>query len=166
MNKKFLSGGTFGLVFLAACFSGMPTRVAAGVYDDCTAWYHFDYAPNYNSATSNVAKINEIRDQRDWGTAATKGTSGMHATAVNGPLGGPQWTNCPVACPAGGERYGDYSMWFQPATNGAGLIWNDSITVSNLKLPGSSTIVTRFLWNGFTDKRHRERHHGGRAQAL
>ena len=150
MKKTFRAVGAFGFVSLVACFSGIPLRAGAGVYDDCAAWYHFDYAPNYNSATSNVAKINEIRDQRDWGTAATKGTGGKHATAVNGPFGGPQWTNCPVACPAGGERYGDYSMWFQPATNGAGQIWNDSISVSNLKLPGSSSIVTRFLWNGFT----------------
>ena len=150
MKKMFHAVEAFSLISIIAYLSGTPLSAAGGVYDDCTAWYHFDYAPNYNSATSNVAKIDEIRDQRDWGTVATKGATGKHATAVNGPIGGPQWTNCPVACPAGGERYGDYSMWFQPATNGAGLIWNDSISVSSLKLPGSSTIVTRFLWNGFT----------------
>ena len=142
--------GSFGLMSLAACLSGMPSISSGGVYDDCTAWYHLDYAPNYNSATSNFAKVDEIRDQRDWGTAATKGTGGKHATAVNGPFGGPQWTNCPVVCPAGGEKYGAYSLLFQPATNSAGLIWNDSFSVPTLKLPGSSAIVTRFLWNGFT----------------
>jgi len=122
----------------------------AGVYDDAAAWWHFDYAPNYDPARTNVAQLNDIRDQMDWGTAAVKGASGKHATAVHGPLGGPEWTNCAVACPAGGQKYGDYSMWFHPVTNGLEQVYPDSIQVSNLNLPGSSTIVTRFFWNGFS----------------
>ncbi len=140
----------FSLIALAALCAGLPGRAAAGVYDDCAAWYHLDYAPTYDPTTNNVAKLDEIRDQRDWGTAALKGAGGKHATAIHGPLGGPQWTNCPVACPAGGQKYGAYSMLFQPMTNGLGQTLPDCFQVPTLKLPGSSSIVTRFLWNGFT----------------
>lgn len=138
------------LVMLVLSFIGGVERAHAGVYDDCAAWWHFDYAPNYTLATTNVARVNEIRDQRDWGTAATKGSTGKHASAVYGPIGGPEWTNCPVVCPAGGQKYGDYSLLFHPATNGLGQVLPDAVTVSNLRLTNSATIVTRFLWNGFT----------------
>jgi hypothetical protein len=152
MNNLFRSGKILGLGFFAACFSGMPTRAAAGVYDDCTAWYHFDYAPNYTPGASNVVAISEIRDQRNWGTAATKGTGGYHATGLVGPLGGPQWTNAPVEAVgncAGGGKYGNLSVRFEPLTNGLGQTYPPAIQVSNLQLPGSSTIIARFLWDGF-----------------
>jgi hypothetical protein len=137
-------------MFLGA---SLPTRATAGVYDTVAAWWHFDYAPNYTQGASNVVAINEIRDQRSWGTAATKGAGGYHATGMVGPLGGPQWTNAPVA-PfgnyAGGGKYGNLSLRFEPLTNDLGQIYPPAIQVSNLRLPGSSTIITRFMWDGFT----------------
>ena len=135
-----------GLVFL-------PEPASAGVYDDCKAWYHFDYATNYTVGASNIVALNEIRDQRNWGTAAAKGAGGYHATGVTGPLGGPQWTNAPVAPAgnyAGGGKYGNLSARFEPLTNGLGHVYPPAIMVSNLQLPGSSTIIARFMWDGFT----------------
>ena len=141
------------LVTLAFLCAISPIRATAGVYDDCKAWYHFDYAPNYTPGGSNVVAINEIRDQRSWGTASTKGAGGFHATGMVGPLGGPQWTNAPVA-PfgnyAGGGKYGNLSARFEPLTNGLGQTCPPAIQVSNLQLPGSSTIIARFMWDGFT----------------
>jgi len=150
MKKAVRVFGSVSLVLFSAGLAGVPVRTAAGVYDDCAAWWHLDYAPSYDPTTNNVAKLNEIRDQRDWGTAALKGAGGKHATAIHGALGGPQWTNCPVVSPAGGRKYGEYSMLFQPTTNTLGQILPDCFQSSALKLPGSSSIVTRFLWNGFT----------------
>lgn len=120
----------------------------AGVYDDAAAWWHLDYAPQYNPAETNVAVIDEIRDQLDWGTAAAKGSGGHHATAIRGPLGGPLWIQAPVVCPAGGQRFGDYSLMFTQETNALGQIWPDAVKIDNFKLGGSSAIVTRFYWNG------------------
>ena len=132
------------------CFSG---QALAGVYDDCKAWYHFDYAPNYTPGAANVMVTNEIRDQRYWGSAASEGSGGYHATGVTGPLGGPQWTNAPVA-PfdnyAGGGKYGNFSARFEPLTNALGQIYPVGIMVGNLQLAGSCSIVTRFMWDGFT----------------
>ncbi len=79
MKKVFLFAST------AACLGGAPVRAVAGVYDDCAAWWHFDYDPNGNG----LADTDEIRDQRDWGTAATKGATGHHASFSHGPLGTP-----------------------------------------------------------------------------
>lgn len=145
------------LTFLSASISIaslalLPAQASAGVYDDCKAWYHFDYATNYTPGAANVVATNEIRDQRSWGYAAAKGAGGYHATGLTGPLGGPQWTNAPVA-PfgnyAGGGKYGNLSARFEPLTNELGQIYPPAIMVSNLQLPGSSTIITRFLWDGF-----------------
>ena len=72
---------------VSPCFSH------AGVYDDAAAWWHFDYDPNHDPLAVNVAAADEIRDQRDWGTAAVKGAGGRHASGVRGVLGGPLWTN-------------------------------------------------------------------------
>lgn len=129
-----------------------PAPASAGVYDDCKAWYHFDYATNYTVGASNVVSLNEIRDQRSWGSAAVKGAGGYHATGITGPLGGPQWTNAPVmpfGNSAGGGKYGNLSVRFEPLTNGTGQIYPPAIQVSNLQLPGSSTIIARFMWDGF-----------------
>ena len=119
-----------------------PAR--AGVYDDCAAWWHFDYDANSN----RLAETGEIRDQRDWGTAAAKGSTGRHAAFSYGPLGTPAWTN-DVASAAGGDRYGGMSMAFAALTNGSALCWPDTFWVTNFVLKGSATIVTRFRWDGF-----------------
>ena len=148
--------GSFAVFRVSVIFAGVAClltgRASAGVYDDCKAWYHFDFATNYTVGSSNVINVNEIRDQRSWGSAATKGAGGYHATSVTGPIGGPQWTNAPVMpfgnC-AGGGKYGNLSARFEPLTNGLGQTYPPAILVSNLQLPGSSTIVTRFMWDGF-----------------
>ena len=138
--------------FLILGLAAAPASLSAGVYDDCKAWYHFDYATNYTVGASNIVTVNEIRDQRSWGSASVKGPGGYHATSITGPLGGPQWTNAPVAPSgnyAGGGKYGNLSVRFEPLTNGLGQTYPPAIQVSNLQLPGSSTIITRFLWDGF-----------------
>jgi len=140
---------------LTAAFTGLgalfflPAGTAtAGVYDDAAAWWHLDYDPNYNPAVTNVALLDEIRDQRDWGTTAAKGSTGKHATGIRGPLGGPLWTNAPVVCPAGGQRYGGFSLSFKQATNALGQIFPEAIKIENFRLNDSSAIVTRFYWDG------------------
>jgi hypothetical protein len=148
--RSFVHVGSFVLI---VGLVGSPACGTAGVYDDCTAWYHFDYATNYTEGASNVVSLNEIRDQRSWGSASTNGVGGYHATGLTGPLGGPQWTNAPVAPfdnSAGGGKYGNLSVRFEPLTNDLGQIYPPAIQVSNLQLPGSSTIITRFLWDGLT----------------
>ena len=79
-----------GPVVLCASLLGVlsPGFSQAGVYDDTAAWWHFDYDPNHDPQAVNVAAADEIRDQRDWGTAAVKGASGRHASGVRGVLGG------------------------------------------------------------------------------
>ncbi|HRR34854.1 MAG TPA: hypothetical protein P5026_12185 [Kiritimatiellia bacterium] len=117
-----------------------------GVYDDCVAWWHFDYDPNANGK----ADLDEIRDQRDWGTTAVKGSTGKHATAVNGASGGPQWIDTPEATPAGGQNFGRKSMLFQTAVDSQTTnCWPDTFRVSNLQLAGDVTLVTRFRWDGY-----------------
>ena len=85
-----------GALGLMVGLAALPEQAVAGVYDDCKAWYHFDFATNYVQGAANVISTNEVRDQRSWGSAATKGVGGYHATGATGPLGGPQWTNAPV----------------------------------------------------------------------
>lgn len=152
MNKAFDFLTYVSVSVLIVSFYTLPAPVTAGVYDDCKAWYHFDFATNYTVGAANIVNVNEIRDQRSWGSASVKGPGGYHATSITGPLGGPQWTNAPVAPSgnyAGGGQYGNLSVRFEPLTNGLGQIYPPAIQVSNLQLPGSSTIITRFLWNGF-----------------
>jgi len=127
-----------------------PCTSHAGVYDDAAAWWHFDYDPDYNPDAVNVATADDIRDQRAWGSASTKGAGGRHASGVRGVLGGPLWTHAPVVCPAGGRRYGALSLRFQQETNELGQVCPDSIKIDNFRLTGSSAIVTRFLWDGIT----------------
>jgi hypothetical protein len=122
----------------------------AGVYDDTAAWWHLDYDPDHIPAATNAAQISDIRDQRNW--TATSGAT--VPSAIGGEYGGPLWTNAPVVCPAGGRAYG-MSLWFPQITNEqvigtsvTNAIKVDAIQFSNLKLGGSSTIVTRFLWDG------------------
>lgn len=141
-SGSVLSGFHF-LVF-ALLAAGGVWRSEAGVYDDCAAWWHFDYDANSNG----LADTDEIRDQCDWGTAAAKGSSGHHATSSYGPLGTPAWTNDAVS-PAGGDLYGHMSMRFAALTNGSAQCWPDTFKVSNFLLTGSATIVTRFRWDGF-----------------
>lgn len=152
MNKAFGFRTCLRMSVLIAVSCALTASVKAGVYDDCKAWFHFDFATNYTVGAANVVSVNEIRDQRSWGSAAVKGPGGYHASGITGPLGGPQWTNAPVASSgnyAGGGKYGNLSVRFEPLTNGLGQIYPPAIQVSNLQLPGSSTIVTRFLWDGF-----------------
>ena len=146
--------GSFSLLSASILiFESAFVPAHAGVYDDCKAWYHFDYATNYTPGEANIIATNEIRDQRSWGSASVKGPGGYHATGLTGPLGGPQWTNAPVmpfGNSAGGGKYGNLSARFEPLTNGLGQIYPPAVQISNLQLPGSSTIITRFLWDGFT----------------
>lgn len=125
-----------------------PGPASAGVYDDTAAWWHLNYDPDYTPGAANVAVTNDIRDQRDWGTAAAKGATGKHATSLTGADGGPQWTNAPVVCPASGQRYDGLSLYFQPSTNGSGAIWPDAAKINAFRLGGSSAIITRFRWDG------------------
>ena len=120
-------------------------NVSAGVYDDAVAWWHLDYAPGL--ATNNVAQLTDIRDQRAWGTTASPHGNGRNATAIGGEDGGPLWTNAPVVCPAGGQAY-PLSLHFRQITNSVGQLCPDAIKFENLRLGGSCTIVTRFLWDG------------------
>ena len=129
----------------AICLSGwlaLALVARAGVYDDTAVWWHLDYAPDYPAVT-NVAKLSDIRDQRNW--SATSGIG--YPTAIGGEDGGPLWTNAPVDCPAGGQAYG-LSLHFRQITNELYQLKPDAIQFSDLKLGGSSTIVTRFLWDG------------------
>lgn len=133
-----------GLKVPVFCFVGWVGYVSAGVYDDCAAWWHFDYDANSNG----LADTAEIRDQRDWGTTNTPGSTGKHATVSYGPLGTPAWTNDVIA-PAGGDIYGGMSMWFNPLTN-ATQAFPDTFKVGGLLLTnGNATIITRFRWDGF-----------------
>jgi hypothetical protein len=134
-----------GLMVLSLVFTAGVERAYAGVYDDCAAWWHFDYDAN----TNGIAEASEIRDQCDWGTASTPGSSGKHAAAVYGHLGAPAWTNL-VVSPAGGDTYGGMSLWFNPVTN-ATQTFPDTIKVGGglLLTNGNATIVTRFRWDGF-----------------
>ena len=133
------------LIFLIAWGTLIAASVRGGVYDDCAAWWHFDYDPD----ADNQADLDEIRDQRDWGTTAAKGSSGKHATAIRGAFGGPQWIDTPEATPAGGQNYGRKSMLFQTAVDSQTNCWPDTFLVSNLQLAGDVTLVTRFRWDGY-----------------
>ncbi|MFO7936598.1 MAG: hypothetical protein R6V06_03210 [Kiritimatiellia bacterium] len=136
-NRAFL----FLLVALTGGWCCLPAF--GSVYDDVTAWWHFDYDANQNG----LAELAEVRDQRDWGTAAEGGAGGYHATAVSGSLGSPSWTNEAVSA-AGGNLYGRMSMQFNPVTNST-QCFPDAVGVTNLTLKGSATIVTRFRWDGY-----------------
>jgi hypothetical protein len=144
MKKALTAAGSVGRIILAAGLIGAPMGAAAGVYDDCSAWWHFDFDGNANG----LADVDEIRDQRDWGTAALKGSAGYHAASLTGVLGGPQWTNSTAVRPAGGQEYGGRSMRFNPAVNDSGQVWPDTFRVSGLGLAGSASLVTRFRWDG------------------
>lgn len=134
------------LIFLIAWGTLAAAFARGGVYDDCAAWWHFDYDPN----ADYKADVDEIRDQRDWGTAANKGVTGKHATSVHGPSGGPQWIDTPeLVTPAGGQNYGRKSILFQPAVDSKTNCWPNTFRVSNLYLAGDVTLVTRFRWDGY-----------------
>ncbi len=75
MNVKVLVCA-FG-VALVAC------ATCAGVYDDALVWWHFDYDAN----NDDLAQVDEIRDQLDWGTASQKGANGKHATTITSQKG-------------------------------------------------------------------------------
>lgn len=130
--------------FACALLLGGAALARAGVYDDCALWWHFNYDPNANG----LADTDEIRDQRDWGSAAAKGPLGHHASYSYGPLGTPAWTN-DAASAAGGDLYGGMSMAFAALTNGSAQCWPDTFKVTNFVVTGSATIVTRFRWDGF-----------------
>lgn len=148
MNCRPRRSPAMPLIALGLCLTFSIRPVSAGVYDDTAAWWHLNYDPDYSPGASNVAVINDIRDQRDWGTATAKGATGKHVTSVTGADGGPQWTNAPVVCPASGQRYEGLSLYFRPSTNASGAIWPDAARISNFRLGGSSAITTRFRWDG------------------
>lgn len=130
---------------LLSCLNPLTGRVHAGVYDDVVAWWHFDYDPNANG----LADLDEIRDQRNWGTTSTKGVGGKHATSLTGALGGPSWENAPSLRPAGGQEYGGRSMLFRPAVNTENnTAWPDTFQANGLGLAGSATLITRLRWDG------------------
>ncbi|MFO7937679.1 MAG: LamG-like jellyroll fold domain-containing protein [Kiritimatiellia bacterium] len=131
-NKCFVSVAVF-------CIGIFSVQLHAGVYDDCEAWWHFDY----DADDDGHADLDEIRDQRYWTES-----SGRHATAISGPLGGPGWTNMPVVCPAGGQNYGNKSMYFNPAVDPATSNCYPVTFKATTPLAGSATIVTRFYWEG------------------
>ncbi len=135
-----------GLAILTVSFACVPRSARAGVYDSVAAWWHFDYDPNANG----LADLDDIRDQRYWGSAAAKGAGGNHAASVTGMRGSPQWTNSTAVCPAGGFDYGRRAMLFDPAVDANGQVWPDTFRVSGLGLAGSATLVTRFRWGGPT----------------
>ena len=140
---KTRSGNCLPFLLIAlAALVGSTGR--AGVYDSCAAWWHFDYDGN----TNGLANTDDIRDQRDWGTAMTKGANGRHADLSYGPLGTPAWTNVTVS-PAGGSSYGGMSMVFNPVTNLSNQCWPDTFKLTNFVLTGSATLVTRFRWDGY-----------------
>lgn len=143
MASRFGLSVPVSLVMVSVFIAGLPVHATAGVYDDVAAWWQFDYDPN----TNGLADTDEIRDQRDWGTAATKGAGGRHAQLSAGPLGTPAWTN-EVFSPAGGNTYGRLSMAFNPITN-ATSCWPDTFKLTNFVITGSATIVTRFRWDGY-----------------
>jgi hypothetical protein len=134
----------FGLGLLLASLSLLPGRSAAGVYDDTVAWWHFDYDPD----ADNQADLDEIRDQRAWGTAALKGAGGKHATSLTGQSGSPQWSSGATNGPAGGLNFGNRSMRFSPAVDANNNVWPDTFQVNGLGLAGSATLVTRLRWGG------------------
>jgi len=128
-------------------FAGLFSPQAhAGVYDDCKAWWHFDYDADSNG----MASVEEIRNQLDWGTTANPGK--FNADDIFGIDGGPAWTN-EVVSPAHGNTYGGMSMYFRAPTNATGAVWSDSfkITDEDLLLHNSATIVTRFRWEGYAN---------------
>ncbi len=133
-----------GLCVLAVMCAALPIVARAGVYDSVAAWWHFDYDPNANGR----AELDEIRDQRYWGTAAVKDTNGKHATSLTGLLGALQWATSVSNGPAGGLNYGNRSMRFSPAVDANGQVWPDTFQVNGLGLAGSATLVTRFRWDG------------------
>lgn len=146
MKKAARWLSSVSLVLFTAGLAGGPVRATAGVYDTSAAWWHFDY----DADTDTMADLDEIRDQRDWGTAALKGTGGKHATTIRGFSGGPRWTNSAAFRPAGGQEYGGKSLLFQTAVDPANSnCWPDTFLVSNLGLAGSATLVTRFRWDGY-----------------
>jgi len=131
-------------VSLYAVVGSLPAQ--AGVYDDCIAWWHFDYDADSDSR----ADLDEIRDQRDWGTAALKGAAGKHATQILGASGGPGWTNSAVISPAGGQNYGRKSMYFSTAVDPVTTnCYPDTFRVADLRLAGSVSLVTRFCYEGY-----------------
>ncbi|MDR2850018.1 MAG: LamG domain-containing protein, partial [Verrucomicrobiota bacterium] len=140
------STSTLPVAFAWVCMSLISSQ--AGVYDDTAAWWHLDYDPDHDPGGLNAAQLSDIRDQRDWGTTAAPGANGRNATAIGGEFGGPLWTNAPVVCPAGGRTYGGLSLSFPQVTNSLGQIKQDTVFFSGFRLGGSSTIVTRFLWDG------------------
>ncbi len=114
----------------------VASPAVGSVYDDATAWWHFDMADS-----GVITNANDIRDQRNWQTPG-----GYKATAVHGTL---EWTNAAVVSPGGGQNFGGRSLEFNPLVSGTN-VQPDAYQVDNLTLTGSSTVLTRFKWDGYT----------------
>ena len=116
-------------VLVATLFFVPAGVVHASVYDNVTAWWHFDMADS-----GTVADATSIRDARAWYQAG-----GYVATTV---LGTPEWTTVSVSQgPAGGTIYGGRALDFDRDSG------TDGFAVSNLSVTGDATLVTRFNWN-------------------
>jgi len=67
-------------------------------------------------ANSNgIVEVDELRDQRSWGTLASKGAGGNHAANIATP-DTIDWTNG-VPITSGGLPYGGMAIVLQPVTN-------------------------------------------------
>lgn len=133
---------------------GVALAASAGVFDDVTTWWHFDYDANQDG----IVQPNEVRDQVAWGTVAAPSPDGAVCTSTFGPTGGVRWVASSIAAPCGGLKYGNMNLELTPLTNAAANIYSAGIQFAGYnKIERSCTLVTRFYWkdyiaNSGTDK--------------
>lgn len=142
-NPKVNWTGSASLVLAVMVCALAATSAKAGVYDDVSAWWQFDYDAG---ADGMVTDVKEIRDQRGWGTTTTP-SAGNHASAI---IGTPEWvTPSYAATPAGGQPYGGTALKLSPFVDVGDVTTADGFAVNGFSLSGSSTIVTRLMWDGY-----------------
>ncbi|MDZ7618993.1 MAG: LamG-like jellyroll fold domain-containing protein [Patescibacteria group bacterium] len=116
-------------VLIVTLLSAWCAPLRASVYDDVTAWWHFDMA-----ASGVVTTPGTIRDARAWYQAG-----GYVATSIQGT---PEWTTVTASRgPAGGQIYGGRALSFNRDSG------TDGFNISNLSVSGDATIFTRFNWD-------------------
>lgn len=136
-------GFTHRVVFLLL---GMSLVANAGVYDDVTTWWHFDYDANQDG----IVQTNEVRDQVFWGTAADPSPNGALCTSTFAPTGGVRWVASSIAAPCGGLKYGNMNLELTPLTNALNQVYPASLHFADYnKIPRSCTLVTRIYWKGY-----------------
>ncbi|QNN21618.1 PEP-CTERM sorting domain-containing protein [Planctomycetales bacterium ZRK34] len=141
LNRTGAASLTLAAAAVIALFAGSSQ---AGVYDDVSAWWHFDYDV---SSDGMVTSTDEIRDQRAWGTTSTPGTGGNHASSIQGT---PEFTATAYpAGPGGGQPYGNTALTLSPFVDTGEVTTADGFTVNGFSVSGSSTIVTRLMWDGY-----------------